>query len=81
MNAKLLKNSIVVIKELREELHSKAEDSVLKKLDQVIADLEKVLQEDPSKICAKDVLLIIGSILETIPAIVEAIKLLSTLQN
>ena len=79
MNAKLLQDSVEVLKDLRSELHGKAEDDVLETLDKVITDLEKVLEENPSKISTDDVLKIIGSVIEKLPAIVELIRYLSTL--
>ena len=54
-------------------------DSVMEVLDEVIADLQEALKDDPQKINAHDVLELMGKVLEKLPAIVEAIKILSKL--
>ena len=78
MNAKLLRNSLEALIMLREELHGSVEDSVLEALDKVIDDLQSI-QQHPDKISASDVLNVLGQILETLPAIVELIRIMSTM--
>ena len=77
MNEQLLKDSVEVLKDLRTELHGKAEDCVLVALNKVIADLEQALLENPAKMTPKDILVLVGSILEKLPAIVEAVKIIT----
>jgi hypothetical protein len=79
MNVKLLRNSVDELNGLRAELHGSVNDSVMEVLDEVIADLQEDLKDDPQKINARDVLELMGKVLEKLPAIVEAIKILSKL--
>ena len=76
MNAELLRNSVEALVILRAELRGSVEDSVLEKLDKVISDLESI-QQHPDKISASDVLNVLGQVLETLPAIVEMIHILT----
>jgi len=76
MQTKLLKSSIDTLKSVRAELHGNVENSVLEMLDNAIFDLEN-LQQDSDKISARDVLFVLGQVLEKLPIIVELIHRLS----
>ncbi len=76
MNEKLLGTSVATLTMLRTELHGSVQDCVLETLDEVIKNLE-VFQQKPDEISAHDVLLIMGAVLEAVPAIVEIIHLVS----
>jgi len=76
MQTKLLKSSIDTLKSVRAELHGNVENSVLEMLDNAIFDLEN-LQQDSDKISARDVLYVLGQVLEKLPIIVELIHRLS----
>jgi hypothetical protein len=77
MDDQLLSKSIEALIMLRLELHGSVDDSVIETLDKVITDLDAARNE-PSKISAQDVLHLLGTILEQLPAIVEIIHMLST---
>jgi hypothetical protein len=76
MHIKLLRSSIDTLKSVRAELHGNIENSVLEMLDNAIFDLEN-LQQDSSKVSARDVLYVLAQVLEKLPAIVELIHKLS----
>jgi len=77
MNTELLRSSIDTLKSIRSELRSNLEDSVLKMLDEAIVDLEYI-QQSSDQISARDVLYILGQVLERLPMIVELIHIVST---
>ena len=77
MEKKLLKDSFELHILVRAELHGKVEDSVLQKLDKDGNILDKAQNDDAHKISSADVLKILGTVVEYIPAVAEAIKLLS----
>jgi hypothetical protein len=76
MQTKLLRSSIDALKSVREELHGNVEDSVLEMLDNAIYNLE-TLQQSSSNINARDVLYVLGQVLDKLPVIVELIHKLS----
>ena len=76
MNAKLLRSSIDTLKSVRLELHGNVEDSVLEVLDKAISDLE-IIQQGSKEISAREVLYILGQVLEKLPTLVELIHILS----
>jgi hypothetical protein len=76
MQTQLLSSSIDTLKSVRLELHGNVENSVLEMLDNAIFDLEN-LQQDSNKISARDVLYVLGQVLEKLPIIVELIHRLS----
>jgi hypothetical protein len=76
MQTKLLKSSIDTLKSVRAELHGNVENSVLEMLDNAISDLEN-LQQDSSKVSARDVLYILSQVLDKLPLIVELVHKLA----
>lgn len=72
----LLEDSISVLRSIRVELHGKVENGVILLLDQVIEDLEEKQKTPMSTYSPVDLLFLLGSILEKLPAIVAAIELL-----
>jgi hypothetical protein len=76
MNDKLLGESIEALIMLRLELHGSVDDSVLQTLDKVISDLEAAKNE-PDKISMQEILRLLGTVLDKLPAIVEIIHILS----
>ena len=76
MKADLLRSSIDTLKSVRLELHGNVENSVLEVLDKAIFDLEN-LQQDSDQVSTRDVLNVLGQVLEKLPMIVELIQLLS----
>ena len=76
MQTQLLSSSIDTLKSVREELHGNVENSVLEMLDNAIYDLEN-LQQNSSNVNARDVLYILGQVLDKLPVIVELIHKLS----
>jgi hypothetical protein len=76
MNAELLRSSIDTLKSVRVELHGNVENSALEMLDEAIVDLES-FQQDSSKVSTRDVLYVLGQVLEKLPVIIELIHILS----
>lgn len=76
MKAELLRSSIDTLKSVRLELHGNVENSTLEMLDKAIYDLEN-LQQDSDEISTRDVLYVLGQVLEKLPVIVELIHILS----
>jgi hypothetical protein len=76
MSSKYVKDSVEILKEIRTELHGKAEGSVEEKLDKAIGDLENIQDETPDKLTPVVVLTIIGAVLDLIPTIADVIKAL-----
>jgi len=68
MKHQLLRQTIDVLKNIRMEIHSVAEDGVINQLDKIINDLEADYVNDTChKINAKDLLVMLGWILERLP--------------
>lgn len=76
MKAKLLRSSIDTLKSVRLELYGNVENSVVEMLDKAIVDLES-FQQDSSKVSTRDVLYVLGQVLEKLPVIIELIHILS----
>ena len=76
MNADLLRSSIDTLKSVRLELHGNVESSTLEMLDKAIFDLEN-LQQDSDHISTRDVLNVLGQVLEKLPMIVKLIQIVS----
>ena len=76
MNAELLRSSIDTLKSVRLELHGNLENSALEMLDKAIVDLES-FQQDSSKVSTRDVLYVLGQVLEKLPVVIELIHILS----
>ena len=76
MKAELLRSSIDTLKSIRLELHGNVENSVLEMLDKAISDLE-FFQQAPEETSARDVLHILGQVLEKLPMLVELLRILS----
>ena len=76
MHKQLLSGSIDTLKSVRLELDGNVENSVLEMLDNAIFDLE-TLQQDSNKISAREVLYVLGQVLDKLPVIVEFIHKLS----
>jgi hypothetical protein len=76
MHAELLRSSIDTLKSVRLELHGNLENSALEMLDKAIVDLES-FQQDSSKVSTRDVLYVLGQVLEKLPVIIELIHILS----
>lgn len=76
MNGKLLGETIEALIMLRLELHGSVDDSVLETLDKVISDLEAARNE-PGKLSKQELLRLLGTVLDKLPAIVEIIHILS----
>jgi hypothetical protein len=74
MDDRLLNDSLEALYRLREELHGKADDSVIEQLEEIINDLEKARHEGSNKINATDVLKKLGSAIELISAIANIIS-------
>lgn len=77
MDKKLLRSSIEVLKKLRKEQQGNVKKSVLKKLDKVIADLESI-QQAKKEISSRDLLILLGTVLEKLPAVVELIRFVAS---
>jgi hypothetical protein len=76
MKAELLRSSIDTLKSVRLELYGNVENSVVEMLDKAIVDLES-FQQDSSKVSTRDVLSVLGQVLEKLPVIIELIHILS----
>jgi len=76
MKADLLRSSIDTLKSVRLELHGNVESSTLEMLDKAIFDLEN-LQQDSDHISTRDVLNVLGQVLEKLPMIVKLIQIVS----
>ena len=76
MKAELLRSSIDTLKSVRLELYGNVENSVVEMLDKAIVDLES-FQQDSSKVSTRDVLYVLGQVLEKLPVIIELIHILS----
>jgi hypothetical protein len=76
MKAELLRSSIDTLKSVRLELYGNVENSVVEMLDKAIVDLES-FQQDSSKVSTRDVLNVLGQVLEKLPVIIELIHILS----
>jgi hypothetical protein len=76
MKAELLRSSIDTLKSVRLELYGNVENSVVEMLDKAIVDLES-FQQDSSKVSTRDVLYVLGQVLEKLPMIIELIHILS----
>lgn len=72
-NQKLLKNSIEIIKQVREELRNDIDSSKREKLDQVIEDLERC---NAQKITADQILILLGKAIKVIPYIEKMLEIL-----
>ena len=72
-NQQLLKNSIEIIKKLREELHDDIDSSKREKLDQVIEDLKNC---DAQKITAVQIFDLLGKAVNVIPYIAQILEIL-----
>lgn len=79
MKRELLSDSVCVLKCIRAELQSDVESSVVVRLDKVIQDLESAQESGiDTAITALEILVLLGSLIEKIPAIAEAIDILVT---
>lgn len=72
-NQQLLKNSIEIIKQLREELHDDIDSSRREKLDQVI---EYLTHCDAQKITAVQIFDLLGKAVDVIPYIAQILEIL-----
>ena len=72
-NQQLLKNSIEIIKQVREELRNDIDNSKREKLDQVIEDLERC---DAQKITTDQLLIFLGKVVEKLPSIERMFEIL-----
>lgn len=70
MNKKLLKRSLSVLKELRDDPNNNLEISVLNKLDYVISCLEEY-EINEKEIDKQSILNFLGFVLQNIPYIIE----------
>lgn len=75
MSTNLFKEVLEVLYLLREEFHSKVDDSVARRLDNIIEDVQNAISEN-SKMSSKDVLEKIGNLLELLSSIKSIIDLL-----
>jgi len=75
MSTNLLKEVLEVLYVLREEFHSKVDDSVARRLDKIIEDVQCAISEN-SKLSSKDLLEKIGNLLELFSSIKTLIDLL-----
>lgn len=71
-NQQLLKNSIEIIKQLRDELHDDIDSSKREKLDQVIEDLERC---DVQKVTPDQILVFLGKVVEKLPYIEKMLEM------
>lgn len=78
MNKIFLKEILEVLIGIRQELSKHAESSVNLELDSVIEVLKGEIDKDVS-INANDVLVLLGKVLDKVPAILRLIELLSKL--
>jgi hypothetical protein len=81
MNTQLLSDSVELLKSIRAESLGSVEDGVIAELDQVIQDLEVAQQDCSRQYNALDVLFILGTILEHVPAIAKTVEHLIHLLN
>lgn len=65
----LLKGSVEELKSIRSELNGKVEDSVIKRLDGIILELEILQAEDTHQYDPVRVLNLLGCALELVPSI------------
>ncbi len=77
----LLKISADGLKNLRAELHGKVEDSVIKRLDEIILDLETYQDQDTHEYDPVQILSLLGSAMELIPSIGRLIEYLMQLNK
>ncbi len=74
MKHTLLRDSVGALKCIRAELQGNVESSVMVRLDKVIKDLEAAEQSGTdAAITASELLRLLGSLIEKIPAIAEVI--------
>ena len=81
MNEQLLREALVVLNDIRSELSGNAEDSVICQLDRAIQDLEVVERECSEEITPRDLLELLGKVLEKLPAILALIEFLRRLHG
>jgi hypothetical protein len=75
MNHQLLGETIGVLKNIRMEIHDIAENGVINQLDKIIQDLEADYAKDFShKIEAKDILVLLGWLIEHLPKFAEIVE-------
>jgi hypothetical protein len=79
MNEELLRESVELLKSIRTELHGNVEDGVICLLDKAIQDLEAAQRDSPGRYSVTDVLFLLATIIEKLPAIVKAIEYLMQL--
>lgn len=71
-NQQLLKNSIEIIKQVREELRNDIDSSKREKLDQVIEDLERC---NAQKITTDQILILFGKAIKVVPYIEKMLEM------
>lgn len=77
----LLKGSVEELKSIRSELNGKVEDSVIKRLDGIILELEILQAEDTHQYDSVRVLNLLGCALELVPSIGKLVEYLIELNK
>lgn len=75
MSKNFVKDSLCILYELRSELHESVEGNALQKLDEAIQLLENA-EKNKQNMDKKEIISILGKVLEYIPTIVKIIDLL-----
>ena len=79
MNGQLLEECLAQLRAVRAELYEDVESGVIEVLDEVIQKLEAAQQENPCRYSAQDILLMVGRVIELLPAIASLLELLQNL--
>lgn len=75
MKSRKVMKSLEVLYELRQEMHDKADDSVIERLDEAIKNLELLYETKPNEIDPQEVLVTLGFVLEVISSLATLINM------
>jgi hypothetical protein len=78
MEHQILDDCLETLWAIRAEVYGDVESSVIAQLDEVIQKLAAARRENPSRYTAQDILMMVGKIIEFLPAIA---RLLEQLQS
>lgn len=76
MNKQFLKDSLRLLTEVREEIHTEVSSDKLQKFDEIIRLLEEAVSKNKA-LSPELVIILIGTAIECIPEILEIIQMLS----
>ena len=79
MNRQILDECLSQLRAVRAEVYGDVESGVIVVLDEVIQKLEAAQLENPSRYSARDILLMVGKVIELLPAIASLLELLQNL--